>query len=147
MIRPIHVLLIFVIFISSHIATCRGPSLELQSSDELSETIAGKLDLGNPNVEQTAVTMARDYPGEFSINQVGAIYSSLVQGWSYYPDPNFKESYKNANLTLQDGVRAGTVGGGDCDDFAILIASLIESLGGSTRIIFSLSPRPESCKS
>jgi len=34
-------------------------------------------------------------------------------------------------------VKADMVGAGDCDDFAILIASLIESLGGSTRIIFS----------
>jgi WD40 repeat protein len=104
---------------------------------DLQDEIGNKLDLGNANIEQTAVTMARDYPGEYSVNQVGAIYNSLVQGWSYYSDPNCKESYKNANLSLQDGVRAGTVGVGDCDDFAILIASLIESLGGSTRIIFS----------
>jgi WD40 repeat protein len=113
-----------------------GPETSSSNAD-LQAVIEGKLDLGNTNIEQTAVTIARDYPGEFSINQVGAIYNSLVEGWSYYLDPNFKESYKNANLTLQDGVRAGTVGAGDCDDFAILIASLIESLGGSTRIIFS----------
>ncbi len=114
----------------------RGPFASSSNAD-LQAVIENKLDLGNANIGQTAVTMARDYPGEFSINQVGAIYNSLVQGWSYYSDPSFRESYKNANLSLQDGVRAGTVGVGNCDDFAILIASLIESLGGSTRIIFA----------
>jgi WD40 repeat protein len=107
------------------------------SGSNLQALIESKLDLENPSVEQTAVNMARDYPGEFSINQVEAIYNSLVQGWSYFSDPKFKESYKSANQSLQDGVKADMVGAGDCDDFAILIASLIESLGGSTRIIFS----------
>jgi hypothetical protein len=59
-------------------------SLFASSSDaDLQAMIENKLDLGNPNIEQTAVTMARDYPGEYSVNQVGAIYNSLVQGWSY----------------------------------------------------------------
>jgi WD40 repeat protein len=128
------VFLLVLVFIPCTAA--RGPQTS-GPEPALQTMIESKLDLGNPNVEQTAVTIARDYPGEFSINQAGAIYNSLVQGWSYYSDPNFKESYKNANLSLQDGLRAGTVGVGDCDDFAILIASLIESLGGSTRIIFS----------
>jgi hypothetical protein len=102
----------------------------------LADEIARKLDLGNEKVMNTSVTIARDVPGEFSINQVGAIYSTLVEGWSYLSDPSFEESYKSAGLALQDDVRAGTVGAGDCEDFAILIASLIESLGGSTRILF-----------
>jgi WD40 repeat protein len=114
-----------------------GCSADNTHQPNLQSVIYSKLDLGDTYVEQTAVTMARDYPGEFSINQVGAIYDTLVQGWNYYSDPSYKELYKNANLTLQDGMRAGTVGVGDCDDFAILISSLIDSLGGSTRIIFA----------
>jgi len=34
-------------------------------------------------------------------------------------------------------MRAGCVGGGDCDDFAILMSALIESVGGTTRIILA----------
>jgi Transglutaminase-like superfamily. len=29
------------------------------------------------------------------------------------------------------------VGGGDCDDFAILMSALVESIGGTTRIILA----------
>jgi WD40 repeat protein len=126
-------LLFLIFFFSLDGAICKPISVP----SDLTTVIEEKLDLGDPYVEQTAVTMARDYPGEFSINQVGAIYDSLVQGWNYLSDPSSKELYKNANLTLQDGMRAGTVGVGDCDDFAILISSLIDSLGGSTRIIFA----------
>lgn len=43
--------------------------------------------------------------------------------------------YANASLKLGD--RAGCVGGGDCDDFAILMSALIESVGGTTRIILA----------
>jgi uncharacterized delta-60 repeat protein len=128
---PFFLILAFVIIFEVGCGTDNTQQPNLQA------VIGSKLDLGDPYVEQTAVTMARDYPGEFSINQVGAIYDSLVQGWNYYSDPSYKELYKNANLSLQEGMRAGTVGVGDCDDFAIVISSLIDSLGGSTRIIFA----------
>lgn len=110
---------------------------ESYDDDGQMNDIAMKLGLGDKRVLNTSIEMARDVPGEFSINQVGAIYNHLVQGWSYLSDPSFQESYKSSSLTLDDGIKAGTIGAGDCDDFAILIASLIEALGGSTRIIIA----------
>jgi WD40 repeat protein len=105
-----------------------------KSIDEITAEIENALDFGNPNIEQTAVTIAKDYPGEYNINQVSEIYDTLVIGWYYFSDPSYSEKYKNANLTLQDGKTSSSVGMGDCDDFAILMSSLINSLGGSTRI-------------
>jgi WD40 repeat protein len=101
--------------------------------------IESRLDLGHPDVMRTAVTMARNYPGEFSVNQVSAVYRHLVEekAWNYFNDPSFQEYYKYANQTLEDGYRAGTEAVGDCDDFAILMASLVESLHGTARIIFA----------
>lgn len=99
------------------------------------EALAEKaLDLGNANIEQTAVTIAKDYPGEYNINQVSAIFDTLIKGWYPISDPNYKDKWKNANLTLRDGHISESAGMGDCDDFAILMASLIASLGGSARI-------------
>lgn len=131
------ILSMLLIFIGDVVA--QGPDIVTPGTNELNQEIEGKLDLGDSYVEQTAVIMARDYPGEFSVNQVNAIYNSLVEGegWNYYSDPSYKEFYKSASQSLQDGARVGTVGVGDCDDFAILMASLIESLGGSTRIVFA----------
>jgi transglutaminase-like putative cysteine protease len=42
-----------------------------------------------------------------------------------------------ANDTHRVGEEAGCTGTGDCDDFAILMSSLIESVGGTTRVVFS----------
>jgi transglutaminase-like putative cysteine protease len=105
-----------------------------KSLGDITAEVEKALDLGNPNIEQTAVTIAKDYPGEYNINQVSEIYDTLVVGWYYFSDPSYKEKYKNAILTLQDGKTSSSVGMGDCDDFAILMSSLINSLGGSTRI-------------
>ncbi len=132
-------LLIFILMLILNPCTAtRGvPSTASQPGHQ--QEIASRLDLGDPIVMRTAVTMARDYPGEFSINQVSAIYRELVEekAWNYFNDPSFQDYYKYANETLEDGKRAGTGAVGDCDDFAILIASLIESLGGNSRIIFA----------
>jgi WD40 repeat protein len=112
-----------------------------RSIDDIIAEVETKLVLGNPDVEQTALTIARDSPGQYNINQVSKIYDALIEGWYYYSDPSYREKYKNANQTLLDGKRSASVGMGDCDDFAILMASLIESLGGNTRITFAYNGR------
>lgn len=99
--------------------------------------IASCLDLGDDEVEQTALTIAKDYPGEYNLNQVAEVYDALRKGWYYNSDPSYKEKYKHANRTLQDGKISNSIGVGDCDDFAILMASILESLQGSTRIVFA----------
>jgi len=133
--KNMHIYLLIILFFcfSFERAICKPSS----TSSDLATKIEGRLDLGNHNVEQTTVILARDYPGEYSINQVVAIYDAMRTGWYYYSDPSYREAYKSANQTLQEGKIAGTLGVGDCEDFAILISSLVGSLGGSTRITFA----------
>jgi transglutaminase-like putative cysteine protease len=116
-----------------------GPETSTRSLPEIESAVVGSLDLGNSDVEQTAVTIAKDYPGEYNINQVCEIFNTLRKGWFYFSDPSYTNKYKNANRTLQDGKISNTIGMGNCDDFAILMSSLIASLGGSTRITFASS--------
>ncbi len=115
------------------------------SIDELKEEIAGKLDLGNEYIADVAMNMAAEYPGEYNINQVSEIYNTLAGsgGWHYLSDPAYEDRYQNANKTLQMGKKENTIGLGNCNDFAILMASLIESIGGSTRIIFAFDDQNE----
>jgi len=114
-----------------------GPATSTRSLTEIESAVAGSLDLGNFNVEQTALTIAKDYPGEYSIDQVCEIFNTLRKGWFYFSDPIYANKYKNPDRTLQDGKISNTIGMGNCDDFAILMSSLIASLGGSTRITFA----------
>jgi hypothetical protein len=52
-------------------------------------------------------------------------------------DPRGIDYLRYANETLEIGNEANCVGGGDCDDFAILMSALVESVGGTTRIILA----------
>jgi hypothetical protein len=64
----------------------------------------------------------------------------MVGNWTYVSDWSGLEVFQYSNYTLRKGNEAGKSGKGDCDDFSILLASLIESIGGTPRIIFAYSP-------
>jgi WD40 repeat protein len=114
-----------------------GPLAPTQSESYRASEVKSSMDIGNDNVEQTALIIAKDYPGEYNLNQVSEVYDALRKGWNYYSDPSFGDKYKSANRTLIDGKISDSIGVGDCDDYAVLIASLLESLKGSTRIVFA----------
>ena len=102
-----------------------------------------KVEPDNPRVNEEAVLIALKYPGDLTINQITSIYSYLKngddikKGWGYVRDPRGIDYLRYANASLKLGDRADCVGGGDCDDFAILMAALVESVGGTTRIILA----------
>ncbi len=79
-------------------------------------------------------------PGEHTIGQVCVIYEKIKNNWNISGDPRGTDYYRFANETLRQGKKANLIGAGDCDDFALLMASMIESIGGSTRVILAYSP-------
>jgi hypothetical protein len=97
----------------------------------------------NTRVHEEAVVLALKYPGDLTIDQIASIYSYLKngdgskKGWGYVRDPRGIDYFNYANASLKLGDRANCVGGGDCDDFAILMSALMESIGGTTRIILA----------
>lgn len=107
--------------------------------DELNE----KVEPSNPMVREDAEIAASKYPGDLRIDQICEIYYFLKygdntkSGWKYVRDPRGIDSWNYANASLKIGERINCVGLGDCDDFAILMAAFIESIGGATRIILA----------
>ncbi|MBK7572688.1 MAG: transglutaminase domain-containing protein [Bacteroidetes bacterium] len=59
--------------------------------------------------------------------------------WKYVEDPRKNEYYSSASNTL---TKTGLTG--DCDDFAILMYSLITAIGGEARISFAWKKIPDS---
>ena len=96
-----------------------------------------KVDVENPITRNTAVVIAAKYPGEYNIDQIVSIYDYLQDGWHYVNDPRGIDYYSSASETLQLGKELDCIGAGDCDDFAILMSALIESIGGTTRVILA----------
>ncbi len=107
--------------------------------EEMKNEINLKLNVGNPEVREKGCNLTLDYPGDGTISQICSIYNYMVGNWSYLPDPRGFEvfQYSNESLKLGSGKYSGQ---GDCDDFSILLASLIESIGCTSRIVLAYGP-------
>jgi hypothetical protein len=90
--------------------------------------ISNVLNDNNSEVRQFAANIAGQYPGSYNINQVCAIYDEIMGRWNYVSDPHNNEYFASASESILNGFN------GDCDDFAVLMASSIRSIGGDTRI-------------
>ncbi len=70
-------------------------------------------------------------PGEAGLKQICVLHYHLSTNWKYISDPTMirNDYYSPANRTIAIGLA------GDCDDFSILNASCVESIGGVSRIM------------
>ena len=80
-----------------------------------------------PSIKNTSAEIARSYPGAYNIYQICAIFDNVQEQIKYVNDPRGHDFWSAANATLE-------IGAGDCDDKAILISSMLEAVGGTTRI-------------
>lgn len=80
-----------------------------------------------PEVRDKAAEVARSYPGAYNIYQVCALFDMVREDIEYVSDPRSNDVWEPANVTLR-------IGAGDCEDQAILLSSMIEAIGGTTRI-------------
>ena len=107
------------------------------------ERFNSRVEPENPTVHDQALRFAGTSNGALTIGQICSIYEYLrfgvpsTKGWIYVSDPRSGDYYEYSNESLKIGKDAGCTGKGDCDDFAIVMSSLMESIGGTTRIIFA----------
>lgn len=92
------------------------------------EKLVEAVDYKNPVTNDFAVKLASYFPGEFNIGQICKVYDYIVKHWKYVNDAKMDDNFRSASRSIQNNFS------GDCDDFAILIAALIESIGGEPRI-------------
>ena len=100
----------------------------------IKKEIEKRVEVGNQKVVDKAASLAQRFPGDHSVEQVCEIFEYLKNNWNYTGDPRCGEFYRYANQTIRLGEEIGRAGAGDCDDFAILMAALIENIGGTTKI-------------
>lgn len=86
----------------------------------------------DPTDERTrneAVRIAAQDEGPFRIEQVARLWSHVRGRWRYVNDPRGDEFFASASQTIMNDYA------GDCDDFAIVLAAMIEAIGGEARIV------------
>jgi PKD repeat protein len=124
-------------------AAPKGPVTSYQSTrtvDSIKQEIDYKVDKGNELVRNEGLRLIGNKSGPQRIDQICSIYDYMVGNWIFVSDWSGLEAFQYSNYTLRMGNEVGSSGKGDCDDFSILLASLIESIGGTPQIIFAYSP-------
>jgi len=103
----------------------------VQSTESQTATkIKNAMDYTNPTTRDFALTLIPNtHEGNYNIAQICDLWEAVYQKWTYVNDPQGSDYFSPASRTIQLGLK------GDCDDFAITVGSLVQSIGGSTRIV------------
>lgn len=88
--------------------------------------IAERITPHDPVVRKNAIQIVSNHPGSYHAEQIFDIFDYMTN-LNYVSDP-----YPDHVALPKDTLEAG---GGDCDDFAVTTASLIEAIGGSARVV------------
>lgn len=108
------------------------PVRKTSPEEKFSRMIVDAMDSDNPVTRNYALSLIdKSHGGTRNIAQVCDIWEKVYDEWTYVSDPKGLEYFSSASNTIKLGLK------GDCDDFAILVASLIEAAGGGTRIILA----------
>lgn len=103
----------------------------IQSKESATATkIKNAMDYTNPITRDFAVSLIpNSHEGNYNIAQICDLWETVYKKWTYVNDPKGSDYFSPASRTIQLGLK------GDCDDFAITVGSIVQSIGGSTRIV------------
>lgn len=115
--------------------TSPADSTEQHVGGETAKRLAAALTPMDPITRNTAVKIAARKEGPFHVEQVAEIWGAVREPWKYVNDPEGREYFATASETIDNGYV------GDCDDFAITLASMITAVGGKARIVLMDGPK------
>ena len=85
----------------------------------------------NTLVRNTAASIAGQSPGNFNLGQICDVFDYCYNDWKYVNDPIGQEIIEFASNTIGNKLN------GDCDDFAVLVCSMILAIGGEARVNYA----------
>jgi hypothetical protein len=98
--------------------------------DRMAVAIREAMDSRNLVTRDFAVSLIpQKHGGVFRISQVCDLWEAVYARWTYVDDPQGSDYVSPASRTITLGFK------GDCDDFAIVVAAMLGSVGGTTRIV------------
>lgn len=90
--------------------------------------IAAAIEPENQAVVLKAGELTVAYKEKEYIQNVCAVFDNLYRNWNYQRDSGGMEFFEKAGVSVYTYT-------GDCDDYAVLMISLVKSLGGDGRIV------------
>lgn len=89
----------------------------------------------DPVTRNAAARLAARSQGPFHVEQVAEIWTAVRRDWRYVNDPQGRDYFASARETIENGYV------GDCDDFAIVLTSMVTAVGGEARVVLMEGPR------
>ena len=99
------------------------------------EMLEDVCDYNLPYTKTFANKLAARSPGSYNIGQICEIFNYCYNKWSYVNDPADSEYVARASESISASLT------GDCDDFAVLLASCILAIGGRSCINVGQNPQ------
>ncbi len=97
--------------------------------------VLSALDATDRTTRNTAARIAAADEGTFRVEQVARIWSHVRGEWRYVNDPRGDEYFAKASETIDNEYI------GDCDDFAIVLVSMVTAIGGNARLVMMDGPQ------
>lgn len=119
--KVITVLFFVLLFISNPL------SFANMSPEKTAQYMKKAMDYDNIIVRNKADAILTKYPGNYE-EQICEAFDLLYLNWQYRPDPDGMEKFYKASESF-------TTFRGDCDDYAIAMASLMTALGSKGRVV------------
>jgi tetratricopeptide (TPR) repeat protein len=104
---------------------------------DLKNAISSSVEPNQFMVHEVALQLVAKFPGDLTVDQICSIYSYMKKSWIYASYPMGRDYLMYANQSIEIAGNFSRLGVGDCNDFAILMSALVESIGGTTRIILA----------
>lgn len=108
----------------------------------LASDLSEAIEPTNSDVRTYALrAISASHAGEYNIHQVCDIYTKVNKDWVYVNDPGTYDSSVDEYIApASESVEHLR---GDCEDYAILMVSLVEAIGGNARIVTADNPNGE----
>lgn len=114
-----------------------GIALSMDPDESYSQDISNAIEPTNPDVRAYALrAISKSHAGEYNIQQICDIHNKLYRDWEYVSDPGGNDYIAPASESVK-------LLRGDCDDYAVLMASLVEAIGGNARIVLAMNEEEE----
>ncbi|MFA4860521.1 transglutaminase family protein [Methanoregula sp.] len=118
---------------NTSVGSMTGPDKNgISQEDQKSAAIRDAMDSRDPVTRDFAVSLIpRTHGGPSNLAQICDLWEAVYSRWTYVDDPDTGDYYSPASHTIALGFK------GDCDDFAIVVAAMIESVGGDARVMYA----------
>jgi len=112
------------------VAGCNSSSNSNGSQNTKATMISNSIDFRSlETINYARELVKKSSSGDYNLAQVCDIWEYNRKNWVYINDPNGPDYYSSASNTAKTGLK------GDCDDFAIFNAAMVEAIGGTSRVV------------